>query len=50
MDFTTSPAGKDAPLEKTIKRITDTLNQFDFLPETAHWLNPAPAAGQSICA
>lgn len=42
MDFTTSPAGKDAPLDKTIKRITDILNQFDFLPETVHWLNPAP--------
>ncbi|WP_457576711.1 YcaO-like family protein [Desulfomarina sp.] len=42
MEFTTSPAGKDAPLENTIKRITSILYQSDLLPETTHWLNPAP--------
>ncbi len=40
MDFTTPPAGKDAPLENTIKKITDILNHFDLLPEATHWLNP----------
>lgn len=42
MDFTTTPPGKDASLENTIKRITDILNQFNLLPEVVHWLNPAP--------
>jgi len=34
--------GKDAPLEETIRRMTNGLRQLGFDIEEVHWLNPVP--------